>query len=96
MQTLEKSNVEKTELFITKTILTTYQQHCLNIYNRSNWDNSLIYGNPHNKSRAAYKIDKKPTSSCVLNIQTGERWSMHSLQNGIPVDITKKGVFSSF
>ena len=27
----------------------------------SNEDNSLIDGNPHNKSRAAYKIDKGPT-----------------------------------
>ena len=62
MQTLERSNVEKTELFITKNIQhTTYQQHCLNIYQRSNGDNALIDGNPHNKSRVAYKIDKGPT-----------------------------------
>ena len=53
MQTLERSNVEKTELLITKNILTTYQQHCLNIYQRSNGDNLLTDSNPHNKSRVA-------------------------------------------
>ena len=31
------------------------------LYQRSNGDNSLIDGNPHNKSRAAYKIDEGPT-----------------------------------
>ena len=50
MHTLERRDVEKTEVFITKNILTTYQQHCLNIYQRSNGDNSLIDGHPHNKS----------------------------------------------
>ena len=30
------------------------------------------------------------------NIQTGDRWSMHSLRIGIPADIMKKGVFSPF